>query len=311
NGLRATGRVDFALTGIDAEPDGPTSLPRVPAGSSTMPGLVVRMLEDLQVDDEQHVLEIGTGTGYSTSLLCHRLGDELVTSIEVDETVAIQARNSLGHVGYTPSLVVGDGLAGHKEGGPYDRLIATCGVLTLPTEWITQVRPGGLILATVCGWMYSSELARLTVNDDGTATGTFLGGQISFMLARRQQPPLLGLLPDLDDGDERRTPVGPGLDDWNTRFVAQLAAPHAQKIGLTRDDGRTEQILIDVDAGAWAALYQDTPGGQWMVRQGGPERLWDAVENDVQRWQADGAPPLERFTITVGPSGQHITWPKA
>ncbi|GGV58488.1 SAM-dependent methyltransferase [Streptomyces spectabilis] len=284
---------------------------RSPTSSSTMPGLVVRMLEDLQVDDEQHVLEIGTGTGYSTSLLCHRLGDELVTSIEVDETVAIQARNSLGHVGYTPSLVVGDGLAGHKEGGPYDRLIATCGVLTLPTEWITQVRPGGLILATVCGWMYSSELARLTVNDDGTATGTFLGGQISFMLARRQQPPLLGLLPDLDDGDERRTPVGPGLDDWNTRFVAQLAAPHAQKIGLTRDDGRTEQILIDVDAGAWAALYQDTPGGQWMVRQGGPERLWDAVENDVQRWQADGAPPLERFTITVGPSGQHITWPKA
>ncbi|GGV15714.1 alpha-N-acetylglucosaminidase [Streptomyces spectabilis] len=34
NGLRATGRVDFALTGIDAEPDGPTSLPRVPAGGS-------------------------------------------------------------------------------------------------------------------------------------------------------------------------------------------------------------------------------------------------------------------------------------
>lgn len=34
NGLRATGRVDFALTGLDAEPDGPTSLPRVPAGGS-------------------------------------------------------------------------------------------------------------------------------------------------------------------------------------------------------------------------------------------------------------------------------------
>ncbi|WP_258382374.1 hypothetical protein [Streptomyces sp. NTH33] len=229
--------------------------------------------------------------------------------VEQPEQAAHRARTALGQAGYAPGLVVGDGLAGYRKGAPYDRLIATCGVLAVPHAWLEQTRPGGLILATLCGWMYASELARLTVHPDGTATGTFLGGQISFMLARPHTPPPLGTLPDLDLGDERPTPLrGTDLDDWNTRFVAQLAAPGTQRVTLVRG-GRTEQVLIDVEAGSWAALRQDEVDRR-LVRQGGPEPLWDAVEEHVTRWRADGAPSLERFTITVGPEGQHITWPR-
>ncbi|GGU88691.1 SAM-dependent methyltransferase [Streptomyces albospinus] len=281
---------------------------RAPTSSSTMPGLVVRMLEDLQVEDGHRVLEIGTGTGYSTGLLCHRLGDDCVTSVEVDEDVAGHARVALGDIGYHPRTLVGDGLLGAADGAPYDRLIAMCGVVDLPYAWVEQTRPGGIILATLCGWLYSSELARLTVGEDGTARGRFLGGQISFMLARPQLPPPLGMLPDLDDGDERPTSLSADvLDDWNTRFVAQLATPGAQRIRLERN-GHTEHVLIDVSAGAWAALAQD--GGKWTVRQGGPARLWDAVEEHISRWRADGAPDLERFEVTVTPEGQTVTWPK-
>ncbi|QTD96221.1 ATP-grasp peptide maturase system methyltransferase [Streptomyces cyanogenus] len=282
---------------------------REPTSSSTLPSLVVRMLEDLQVEDGHRVLEIGTGTGYSTGLLCHRLGDSLVTSVEVDPQVSARAATSLGACGYFPDLVVGDGLAGHKDSAPYDRVIATCSVLDVPYTWVEQTRPGGIILATVTGWMHASSLARLTVGEDGTARGRFLEGGVSFMLARPQLPPPLGMLPDLDAGEERPARLAPSvLDDPTALYVAQLAAPRAQRLTLPGPAG-THHILLDVDASAWAALRQD--GERWVVRQGGPGRLWDDVEEHLLRWQADDAPSLEQFEIEVSPEGQRVDWVRA
>ncbi|MEV0414195.1 ATP-grasp peptide maturase system methyltransferase [Streptomyces sp. NPDC050448] len=280
---------------------------RAPTSSSTMPGLVVRMWEDLRVEDDSRVLEIGTGTGYSTALGCHRLGDERVTSVEVDAGVSGCAGTALAQCDYYPHLIVGDGLLGYPDGAPYDSVIATCGLVSIPLAWVEQTRPGGTVLATLGGWMYSSELARLTVHEGGTASGRLLGGQVSFMLARPQSPPPLGILPDLDQGDEEPAKLAPDvLDDWETRFVAQLAASGTQRITLDRD-GSTEHVFLDVEAGAWAALRQN--GGQWLVRQGGSARVWDDIQGHVTRWRQAGAPHLDRFEITVTPDSQTISWP--
>ncbi|MFE0630632.1 ATP-grasp peptide maturase system methyltransferase [Streptomyces sp. NPDC058864] len=277
---------------------------REPTSSSTLPSLVLRMLEDLEVEDGMRVLEVGTGTGYSTALLCHRLGDDLVTSVEVDPDVAARAATSLAQTGHVPHLVTADGLAGHPENAPYDRIIATCGVRTIPAAWIAQTRPGGQILATLCGWMGSSELTRLTVHQDGTASGRLLGGQVSFMLARPQVPPALGMLPNTRDSSEREAVVGAdALDDWTARFIAQIAAPKAQRLQVSGG----EHLLVDVEAGAWALLRQ--VGEQWRVRQGGPTRLWDDVEKHIAMWIHDGAPGLEKFRVTVASDGlQQVSW---
>ncbi|QFG23227.1 ATP-grasp peptide maturase system methyltransferase [Actinomadura sp. WMMB 499] len=274
-----------------------------PTSSSTMPGLVVRMLEDLDVTDGASVLEIGTGTGYSTALMCERLGDGSVTSIEVDPCIAANAAAALRRAGYAPNLVVGDGLDGDAGHAPYDRIIATCSVRTIPRAWLVQARPGARVLVTVTGWLGGYGLALLEVDGDGVAEGRFLPGTISFMVARPQAAPVIGderwgaAFEALADAEVRRAAVGPDvLRDWTGAFVAQLAVPTVVAQRMRVDGGPWVEYCLDTASGAVASLTPERGGG-WTVRQAGPGRVWDDVEAAVLRWRDAGSPPQERFRI--------------
>ncbi|MFJ9458080.1 ATP-grasp peptide maturase system methyltransferase [Kitasatospora sp. NPDC101447] len=282
------------------EDAGEQSVTGAPSSSSTLPSLVLDMWQRLGADAGHRVLEVGTGTGYSTALGAHRLGDRNITSIEYDPLVAARAASALRAAGYAPRLLTGDGLDGDPEGGPFDRLIATCSVRYLPMAWLRQVEPGGRILVTLSGWSYANALALLDVTGPGEATGRFLPGYTSFMIARphdRPPRPVLALLP----GEERASRIDPAkLDTWTGSWVAQLAAPSAERMGSGGN-----QILSDVATGSQARTVPDAAGG-WTVVQRGPLRLWDRVETAIEAWQGAGEPQQDAFGITVSAAGQRV-----
>ncbi|MBB0244712.1 methyltransferase domain-containing protein [Streptomyces alkaliphilus] len=281
-----------------------------PTSSSTLPGLVVRMLEDSGVRPGDRVLEIGTGTGYSTALLCERCGDHAVTSVEYDAGTARSAREALAAIGRRPGLVVGDGLRGHPEGAPYDRLVATCSVRHVPVPWLDQVRPGGTLLVPLSGWLPAHGLVRLTRGGEaGGASGEFLPGRVSFMGAAGHAAPTVRGLANLlnrEDAGERATDHGPAvLEDWTTAFLVQLAVPTARHLGTPARDGTFLEHLVDPTTGSSATLLPDARGGH-RVRQAGPVRLWDAVEETLNRWDRAGRPDQTRFGMTVTGSRQWV-----
>ncbi|WP_248783758.1 MULTISPECIES: methyltransferase domain-containing protein [Actinoalloteichus] len=89
-----------------------------PTSSSTSPSLMALMLERLDAHPGHRVLEIGTGTGYNCALLTHVLGDDAVTTIDLEADLVTTARSALDRLGYHPRLVVGDGGNGVPEQAP-------------------------------------------------------------------------------------------------------------------------------------------------------------------------------------------------
>lgn len=273
----------------------------VPTSSSTTPMTVVEMLEDLDVSDGQNVLEIGTGTGYSTALLCHRLGEDNVTTVEVDPQVAARADAALEETGFSTWTVTGDGLLGHPPRAPYDRIIATCAVRRIPYTWLRQTKPGGTILATLGSWSYGTGLAKVTVSEDGTADGRIIG-RSSFMHARSQAaaPPSGDLSARTAYADTERPAKLPPtlLDDWMPAFLAQLAAPGAQLVHASAGGGSQLRYLFDTERESFATLRDDDVRG-WIVRQGGPVALWDAIEQALIAWRNAGEPEVDSMWLNI------------
>ncbi|WP_327359518.1 rRNA adenine N-6-methyltransferase family protein [Streptomyces sp. NBC_01304] len=156
--------------------------------SISCPAVVVNMLRHLNPQPGERVLEIGTGTGYSTALLAERVGH--VVSVEIDEELAKRAELRLRELGYGDDRVevhAVDGEHGWKGGAPYDRIISAVGLGMIPTVWLHLVRRGGVILAPLDTPMGSDALVRLDDCDgQGSGRGPLITG-VHFMRMRSQR----------------------------------------------------------------------------------------------------------------------------
>ncbi|GAB2870770.1 methyltransferase domain-containing protein [Streptomyces mayteni] len=276
--------------------------------SVSRPALVASMLGSLGAEPGMRVLEIGTGTGWNAALLAHRLGDENVTTVEVDPAVAAAAERALARAGRSPRVVTGDGALGVPDGAPFDRIIATCGLRRIPPAWLAQVRPGGVILAP-WGTDFSTRdaLARLTVRSDGTASGPFLE-LVAFMKLRAQRraiPSYPGGLGHADSTTDAWPPHAP----WHPfPFLAGLRIGGAAHAVQPHRDGHTQWLYSLRDDSWTAAVRRAAAGPRTLVRQAGPRRLWDELAAAHAWWTELGEPPIDHFGLTVAPDGTAHTW---
>lgn len=289
------------IDGVLAEDAAAPSTGGTPTSSSTLPGLILWMIEQARVTAGRRVLIIGAGTGLSTAYVCEIAGEDDTTAIETDSIVAGRAREALAEAGYAPTLITGDGLCGHADRGPYDVVLAFCSMRHVPYGLLRQIKEGGTLLVTLAGWGFGHGLVLLTADGEGGASGRFLPGYTSFMMARTHDRPPHGPF-ELLPGEQRQSRIDPALlDDWNGRYVAQLAAPSAERLGAGY-----EQILLDVATGSQARTRAAEGGDGWTVIQRGPLKLWDAVEDSVALWQAHGSPHLSEFGVTITPHSQRV-----
>ena len=101
----------------------------------------------LELEKSMKVLEIGTGSGFQTCILC-QMGAR-VYSIERHQPLHRAARQMLDFFRFNASLFFGDGYKGNKVYAPYDRILVTCGAPDIPQELLQQLKPGGIMIIPV------------------------------------------------------------------------------------------------------------------------------------------------------------------
>ncbi|MBN1232684.1 MAG: protein-L-isoaspartate(D-aspartate) O-methyltransferase [Candidatus Coatesbacteria bacterium] len=130
----------------------------------SQPYMVAIMTKLLDVKDEDSVLEIGTGSGYQTAILC--LLAKKVYSIEREKELSYQASLNLRKTDIRNFiLLVGDGTLGWNKYAPYDKIIVTAGAPCVPESLLEQLKVNGRIVIPV-GDRHSQELLILDKLDN-------------------------------------------------------------------------------------------------------------------------------------------------
>ncbi|MFB6881409.1 rRNA adenine N-6-methyltransferase family protein [Streptomyces noursei] len=182
-------------------------------------GVIIELLRHLAPEPGDRVLEIGTGTGYTTALLTHRAGADAVVTVEIDAALAERARDRLAALDLHPLVLAGDGERGYPAGAPYDRIVATASVRRIPPAWLEQLRPGGVLVAPLDSPFGHDLLVRLVGDGRGGARGRALE-RVEFMRVRGQRAPV--------PYEELGWPTEADPDHWQTLDI--VVAPGRQRI---------------------------------------------------------------------------------
>jgi protein-L-isoaspartate(D-aspartate) O-methyltransferase len=129
------------------------------------PRVEAKFLQEVGVKKTDRVLEIGTGSGYMAALLASR-ADHVVT-VEICPTLAETAKANLLNANINNVTVeIGDGSKGWSSRGPYDVIVVSGSLPSVPAELLRQLRLGGR-LAIIVGEAPAMEAQLITCIGEG------------------------------------------------------------------------------------------------------------------------------------------------
>jgi len=138
----------------------------------SQPFVVASMSEALELDGDERVLEIGTGSGYQAAILAELAAE--VFTIEIVPSLAERAKGLLARLGYANVHVRhGDGYAGWPAQGPFDAIAVTAAPDHVPEPLLEQLAVGGRMVIPV-GPLHAQELILLTRDESGIQRSRFM-----------------------------------------------------------------------------------------------------------------------------------------
>ena len=150
------------------------ALPIACGQTISQPYVVAYMTEQLRVQPEHRVLEVGTGSGYQAAILSRLARD--VVSVERYRTLAEIARGRLTTLGYdNVDVRAGDGLAGVPEKAPFDRIIVTAAAEAIPEALVAQLAEGGAMVLPLGPHSGPQQLVKLTKGEQGIKQDDLIG----------------------------------------------------------------------------------------------------------------------------------------
>jgi protein-L-isoaspartate(D-aspartate) O-methyltransferase len=129
-----------------------TEIP-LPCGENMLaPKLEARLLQEAAVKKHEHVLEIGSGSGYMAALLAYKARH--VTTVEIEPALKALAEKNLSDYGVDNVKVeLGNGALGWEgsgnESAPYDVIVISGSLPVLPDVFLQQIKVGGRLLAVI------------------------------------------------------------------------------------------------------------------------------------------------------------------
>ncbi|WP_406431888.1 protein-L-isoaspartate(D-aspartate) O-methyltransferase [Streptomyces sp. NBC_00631] len=276
-----------------------------PTSSSTLPSLVVKMLEFARLREGLTLLDVATGSGYSAALACALLGDRNVTTVDVDPYLTAAAGERLDLIGHHPQVFTQDATAAIP--GMYGRIVSMVSVPCVPVSWLRALRPGGRLVTTLAG---TGLILTADKNDDGGATGRIEWDRAAFMATRtgHDYPPLLDEVfqQARDQEGEAVTdspfPVLDVMQAWEVWSMLSVTAPGIEHRTGTDGEGNPMAWMLHPD-GSWARAETKPVSRTATVHQGGPRRLYDLLDGIRWRWLEHGELPVYGARVTVTPDG--------